>query len=191
MINPPIDRHLPPDEIGDVFVHVEKETDNGLVLSGAKVVVTGSATTHMAFIAHAGAPVRDRRFAVIAGIPMDTPGIKLISRTSYAQAAAEHGSPFNYPLSSRFDENDAILILDKVLVPWEDIFMYGDVEQFNQFGPKSGFASRLTLQGATRLAVKLDFIAGLLLKSLKMTGTKDFRGVQARVGEVLSWRSTF
>ncbi|WP_345750865.1 4-hydroxyphenylacetate 3-hydroxylase N-terminal domain-containing protein [Microbacterium rhizophilus] len=191
LINPPIDRHLPPDEIGDVFVHVEKETDNGLVLSGAKVVATGSATTHMAFIAHAGAPVRDRKFAVIAGIPMSTPGIKLISRTSYAQAAAEHGSPFDYPLSSRFDENDAILILDKVLVPWEDVFMYGDVEQFNQFGPKSGFASRLTLQGATRLAVKLDFIAGLLLKSLEMTGTKDFRGVQARVGEVLSWRSTF
>ena len=191
LINPPIDRNLPPDEIGDVFVHVEKETDAGIVLSGAKVVATGSATTHMSFIAHAGAPVRDRKFAVVAGVEMNTPGVKLISRTSYAQTADTTSSPFDYPLSSRFDENDAILVLDKVLVRWENVFLYGDVEQFNQFGVKSGFAARLTLQGATRLAVKVDFIAGLLLKSLELTGTRDFRGVEARLGEVLSWRSTF
>ncbi|MGA8721106.1 MAG: 4-hydroxyphenylacetate 3-hydroxylase C-terminal domain-containing protein, partial [Solirubrobacteraceae bacterium] len=40
-----------------------------------------------------------------------------------------------------------------------------------------------------RLAVKLDFIGGLLLKAVEATGTKDFRGVQAQVGEVLAWRN--
>jgi 4-hydroxyphenylacetate 3-monooxygenase len=45
--------------------------------------------------------------------------------------------------------------------------------------------------GCTRLAVKLDFIAGLLLKGVDATGTKDFRGVQAQVGEVLAWRNMF
>jgi 4-hydroxyphenylacetate 3-monooxygenase len=45
--------------------------------------------------------------------------------------------------------------------------------------------------GCTRLAVKLDFIAGLLLKGVEATGTKDFRGVQAQVGEVLAWRNLF
>ena len=38
--------------------------------------------------------------------------------------------------------------------------------------------------GCTRLAVKLEFIAGLLMKALEATGTKDYRGVQARLGEV-------
>ena len=33
-INPPVDRHLPPDEVSDVFLHVEKETDKGLIVSG-------------------------------------------------------------------------------------------------------------------------------------------------------------
>jgi 4-hydroxyphenylacetate 3-monooxygenase len=75
---------------------------------------------------------------------MDSPGMKLIARNSYSQMADEIGSPFDYPLSSRFDENDAILILDSVLVPWENVFVYGDVEKFNVFGPESGFASRLT-----------------------------------------------
>jgi 4-hydroxyphenylacetate 3-monooxygenase len=46
-------------------------------------------------------------------------------------------------------------------------------------------------QGCTRLAVKFDFIAGLLLKGIEATGAKDFRGVQAQVGEVLAWRNLF
>ena len=39
--------------------------------------------------------------------------------------------------------------------------------------------------------MKLDFIAGLLLKAVEATGSKDFRGVQANVGEVLVWRNLF
>ena len=43
-------------------------------------------------------------------------------------AAAAVGSPFDYPLSSRLDENDSILVFDKVFVPWENVFAYADVE---------------------------------------------------------------
>jgi 4-hydroxyphenylacetate 3-monooxygenase len=55
----------------------------------------------------------------------------------------------------------------------------------------SGFMARLTLHGCTRLAVKLDFIAGCVIKAVKMTGTAGFRGVQAQVGEILNWRDLF
>ena len=47
------------------------------------------------------------------------------------------------------------------------------------------------VHGCTRLAVKLDFIAGLLLKVIEAAGTKDYRGVQANVGEVIAWRNLF
>jgi 4-hydroxyphenylacetate 3-monooxygenase len=50
---------------------------------------------------------------------------------------------------------------------------------------------RFVVHGCTRLAVKLDFIAGLLLKAVEASGTKDYRGVQANVGEVLAWRNMF
>ena len=189
IINPPVDRSRPVDEVSDVFVHVERETDNGLILSGAKVVATGSAMTQMTFIANTGAPVRDKRFAIVAAIPTDAPGLKLIARTSYSQSAKRNGSVFDYPLTSRFDENDAILVLDKVLVPWENVFVYGDVDKFNGFMKHSGFGNRQVMQGATRMGVKLDFLSGLLMKSLELTGTKDFRGVQTRIGEVLGLRS--
>lgn len=114
------------------------------------------------------------------------PGLKLICRPSYAMTAEVMGSPFDYPLSSRLDENDSILVLDKVLIPWENVFVYGDIEKTNNFFPASGFVQRFTLHGCTRLAVKLDFIAGLLLKAVEATGTSNFRGVQAQVGEVIA-----
>ena len=189
IIHPPVDRNRPPDEVADVFVHVERETDNGLIVSGAKVVATGSAITNMNFIAHYGIPLQRREFALICTIPMGSPGMKLICRPSYSMNAAVMGSPFDYPLSSRLDENDTIFVLDKVLVPWENVFVYGDVEKASNFFPMSGFLPRFTFQGCTRLAVKLDFIAGMLLKALEMTGSKDFRGVQARIGEALAWRN--
>lgn len=191
IIHPPVDRHLPSEEVKDVFVHVEKETDNGLIVSGAKVVATGSAITHFNFISHYGLPLKKREFALVATVPMTAPGLKLICRPSYAATAAVMGSPFDYPLSSRLDENDTIFIMDRVLIPWENVFLYGDPEQVNSFVRQSGFLERLTFQGCIRLAVKIDFIAGLLLKAVEMTGTNDFRGIQARVGEVIAWRNMF
>ena len=120
---------------------------------------------------------------------MDTPGVKLICRPSYEMTAEVMGSPFDYPLSSRLDENDSIFIFDKVLVPWENVFVYGDTDKANNFFPQTGFIPRFCFHGCIRLAVKLDFIGGLLLKAVEATGTKDFRGVQAQVGEVLAWRN--
>jgi 4-hydroxyphenylacetate 3-monooxygenase len=101
------------------------------------------------------------------------------------------GSPFDYPLSSRLDENDAILVLDHALVPWENVLVYEDVEKSNTFFQHSGFFARAMLHGCTRLAVKLDFIAGLLLKAVDAVGSGDSRNVQASVGEAIAWRNLF
>jgi 4-hydroxyphenylacetate 3-monooxygenase len=71
------------------------------------------------------------------------------------------------------------------------VFAYGDIDKVNNFFPRSGFLPRFMFQGCTRLAVKMDFLAGLLLKGVEATGAKDFRGVQASVGEVIAWRNLF
>jgi 4-hydroxyphenylacetate 3-monooxygenase len=189
IVHPPVDRALPADETQGVYMHVERETDNGVIVSGAKVVATGSALTHRNFIAHFGLPFRDPKYASVCVTDMDVPGVKLICRNSYELQAAATGSPFDYPLSSRLDENDSILVFDKVLIPWENVFLYGDVEKCQMFFPGSGFIPRFTLHGLTRLCVKLDFITGLLSKALRATGTSEFRGVQANLGEVVAWRN--
>jgi len=88
-------------------MHVEKETDGGLIVSGAKVVATTSTLTHYNFIANNGAlPIKTKDFAFVCIVPTNAAGLKLFCRPSYEMTAAAMGSPFDYPLSSRLDEND-------------------------------------------------------------------------------------
>ena len=157
IVQPPVDRNIAPGAPGgatDVYAHVTKETDAGIRVSGAKVVATGSALTHFTFVAHVGVlPIQDKNFAIVFLVPSNAPGLKFICRVSNEQRAAVLGSPFDYPLSSRLDENDAIFIMDDVLVPWENVFVYADIDKANRFFPNSGFLPRAMLQGCTRLAV--------------------------------------
>ena len=147
LVQPPVDRNMAPGAPGgptDIYAHVTKETDAGIHVTGAKVVATGSALTHFTFVGHVGLlPVQDKKFALVFLVPTNAPGVKFICRVSNEQRAAVLGSPFDYPLSSRLDENDAIFIMDDVFVPWEDVFVYGDIEKANTFFPRSGFVPRV------------------------------------------------
>jgi 4-hydroxyphenylacetate 3-monooxygenase len=192
IVNPPVDRGRPTSEVKDVYVTIEKETDAGVVVSGAKVVATSAALTHYNFLGqNAATATNDPDMAVMFILPMDAPGVKLICRNSYEEIATTLGTPYDYPLSSRFDENDAIFVLDKVLIPWENVLVHRDTEKILSFYPRSGFLNGFCFQGCTRYAVKLDFIAGLVAKALRATGGDEFRGNQAMLGEIVAWRDLF
>jgi 4-hydroxyphenylacetate 3-monooxygenase len=190
LINPPVDRNRPVHEVADVFLHVVRETDAGAIVSGAKMLATGSALTHATFVAQNSAVTLEagkaEDYALVFIAPMDAPGTRLICRPSYEQNAH---SPFDHPLSSRFDENDAVLIFDQAFIPWENFLVYRNTERANSFYPASGFFNRFNLQGGTRLAVKLDFMTGLLARGLACNGTEAFRGVQVALGDVIAWRT--
>src|ERR1700677_414909 len=138
-----------------------------------------------------GQEITDPAMVVMFIASMNTPGIKLICRPSYEFAAAPSGSPWECPPTSRDGENDAIFVFDNAFIPWENVFIHRDVERLKNFYPKSGFFNGFTMQGCTRLAVKLDFIIGLLFKAARATGVESFRGVQAQIGEVIGWRNLF
>lgn len=191
LIDPPVDRSRDRVDVRDVFVSVDREDDNGIYVSGAKMVATGSVLTHATFVAvNSGVaarmqPGRDDDMAVVFIVDMDTPGLKVICRPSY-EAAVRH--VFEAPLASRFDENDAVIVFDNAFIPWENVLVYRDVETCKGFYAQSGFFNRYNLQSATRLSVKLEFAIGLLMKGTDASGTSDFRGVQAAIGELIAMR---
>lgn len=192
VVNPPVDRHLAPDAAKDVCVRVVRETDAGIVVSGAKVVATSAAISQWLFVGQTPATVgEDAAMAVSFLTPMGAPGMRVVCRTSYEGAARRHGSPFDYPLSARFDENDAIVVLENVVVPWENVLIYRDPARCRGFFGETGFLSGFLLHGCTRLTVKLEFMAGLLARALEATGGDEARGNRALLGEVVAWAETF
>ena len=191
LIDPPVDRHRARIDVRDVYLSVDRDDDKGIYVSGAKMVATGSALTHATFVAvNSGTAARmevgrDEDMALVFLIEMNAPGLKLITRPSYEYNAA---SPFEAPLASRFDENDAVMVFENAFVPWENVLIYRDVEKSKGFYAQSGFFNRYNLQSAVRLAIKLEFCIGLLMKGTDAAGTSQFRGVETAIGELIAMR---
>ena len=193
LVNPPIDRNKPVEQVKDVYITIQKETDAGIYVSGAKVVATNSALTHYNFLGqNMGQEITDPSMVVMFIAPMNTPGIKLICRPSYEFAAAATGSPWDYPLTSRFDENDAIFVFDNAFIPWENVFIHRDVERLKNFYPQSGFFNGFTMQGCTRLAVKLDFIdRPSATRRRAPPASRRFAACRRRSAKSIGWRNLF
>lgn len=191
LLNPAGDRSKRPSEQRDTYMHVTKERDDGIVVKGARMVSTGAAFSQVTYVSQyfpAGGLAGDEEdFALGFFLPFNAPGLKFIGRYSYENLAKKIGSPFDYPLSSRFDESDMSIVLDDVFVPWENVTAYRNPEIVNGLFSR-GFAQRFTFHAAVRTAVKMDFICGLLLKAVEMSGMLGFRGVQAQVGELIGMR---
>ena len=179
----------PVHEIADVFLHVVRETDAAQSSAAPRCLPLGQRSRmELSWRRIARRLWRSARPKISrsSSLRQWIHRTRLLCRTSYEQNAAQ---PFDHPLSSRFDENDAVLIFDEAFIPWENFLVYRNVERANSFYPASGFFNRFNLQSATRLAVKLDFMTGLLARALAYNGTDGFRGVQAALGDVVAWRT--
>ncbi|KGM29484.1 Pyoverdin chromophore biosynthetic protein pvcC [Photorhabdus luminescens] len=190
LVNPPVGRAKNVSDMRDIYLHVEKETDAGIIVKGVKMVATSAAISNATFVAQNSATHyekgREEDFALCLIVPMNSPNLKIICRKSYELAAL---SPFDNPLSSRFDENDSVLIFNDVFVPWENVLIYRDIERARNFYSVSGFLNRYPLQSGTRLAVKMDLICGLFANVLKSNGSDQFRGVRSHLADIVAIRN--
>jgi 4-hydroxyphenylacetate 3-monooxygenase len=112
----------PQDQDPDMMVHVVKETDAGIVLRGAKYE-TAASYADQAFLKPTIASWADEQlsdYAVGCIVKMGAPGVKHLCRSGFAG----RGSSDDYPLANRFDEVDTLVVLDNVMIPWEDVFFY-------------------------------------------------------------------
>jgi len=127
IINPQADRSKTAHEQADEFLTlgVVDEDAAGITVRGAKMLATSGIMANEVFVASIQ-PLQngDERYAVAFCVPMDAPGLKILSRKSYE---AEARSRFDNPLASRFDENDAVLVFEDVKVPWERVFVNQDI----------------------------------------------------------------
>ncbi|MGH7935091.1 MAG: 4-hydroxyphenylacetate 3-hydroxylase family protein [Candidatus Binataceae bacterium] len=183
LIDPQIDRSKGAAEQDDPFavLRIVRERDAGMVVRGAKMLSTLAPFANELWVG----PFYPRRageepYAVCFAIPVDTPGLKFICREPYDSGR----SHFDRPLSSRFDEEDALAVFDDVYVPAERIFIKGDIEIFNGILARTpGFAQ---LQGSIRGMVKLRFLAGLACHLAETIGRADALHVQAQLGELVA-----
>jgi 4-hydroxyphenylacetate 3-monooxygenase len=174
----------PQEQDPDMLVHVVKETDAGIIIRGAKYE-TAAAYANQAFLKPTIANWGDSKlseYALGCIVRMDAPGVKHICRTGFTGRAPER----DYPLSNRFDEVDTLMILDNVLIPWEDILFY-------QHTRAAAFI-RQTLHRYSafpfvqRTLSFADLMIGAALWNARQTGLDKQQAVQEKLAELAVWR---
>lgn len=187
LVDPRVDRSKVPSEMADddIYIRVVAERDDGIIVSGAKMIGTAAAFADEVLVGGTS-PVapQDADYALLFSTPMNAPGVRIISRVSY-EATAQ--SVFDNPLASRFDENDALVVYDKVFVPWERVLVYRDTDiAYNQWWETSAFMGFIH-HGAVRLWTKLEFLTGLAMLMMRGNNTFDLPPVKQQIGRLLSW----
>ncbi len=186
IVAPSVDRSKMASQLSDPFIQmgaVESKTE-GVVVRGAAMVST--AAPYAEEIIYFPNMLRDPdpRYALAFASPTNLKGIKFLARKTFAPRAGF--GDFEYPLSSRFEESDAIVIFDNVLVPWEDFFIYGEPGKISplMWGGvymKAWFNYHFTIQYYSRL----KFLVGLASLIATTVGIDKFINVQEHIGELL------
>lgn len=172
-------------EDAGVVLHVEEETKDGLIVSGAKVVATAAAYANDAlmFPMPANQVRGDEPYALCVSVPVASPGLKVICRGSFMHP----GRHADFPLSSRFDEMDSVLVFDRVLIPWDRVFLHGDVGLINGMYGACKVREMTAHQTNVRLQVKMEFLYALLVKIARMLGIEKTPWVAQALGETAAW----
>ena len=177
-------RYLTDSLAEDVALRVVKERDDGIVVRGARVLATlGPLSDEIAVYpsrSHHTAENADQ-YAVSFSIPSDTPGLRYICRESF-----DYGrSAFDHPLGARFEEMDAVVTFDDVLVPWERVFLLGNVQRCNDMTPRTGWIIHSFHQVVTRIMVKTEFLLGVASLMVETLGSGEQPHVQERLAEMI------
>jgi 4-hydroxyphenylacetate 3-monooxygenase len=184
IVNPQANQSVAAHEQEDKYlaVGIVDRDAEGITVRGAKMLATSGIMANEVFCSCIQ-PLRegDEMYALSFAIPMNSKGLKVLSRKSYEENAT---SVFDNPLSSRFDENDAVLYFDDVKVPWERIFVAGDVAMCaKQFHATPAHVYQ-NYQCQVRLMVKLRFLVGLARRITEVNGTGNFPQVRETLGQL-------
>ncbi|WP_353947778.1 4-hydroxyphenylacetate 3-monooxygenase, oxygenase component [Sporolactobacillus sp. Y61] len=154
----------------------------GIIIHGARLLATQGGMTDELLVFPTGAFHFDEACAYAFSIPSNTPGLKFICRTPFSGG----NSPYDHPLSSRFDEPDAIVIFDHVTVPWDRVFLNGNVEIASRLYTDSGFLPQQVHQVTSRNIVKTEFILGVIQSLVDAIHIAEYHHVQEKVTEVIT-----
>ncbi len=183
-INPQIDRSRPLSAQENTYAGIACKTfdDSGIRVSGAKMIVTLAPIADQLLIFNMpGLTNDDQDYALAFTVPTDAVGLKIICRKPLTH---DSYSEFDYPISSKIDEIDAYLVLDEVFVPWNDVFIFKDVEKSNKFYDVTKTRHHTGHQGVIRGLAKAELLIGTADAIAKNLGLSGFVNIQEKLGEL-------
>lgn len=190
IVPPQMDREKATREWDDEFlqVGVAEEREDGIVVRGAQMLGTSSAVSDYLYVSCIK-PLRfdEEAYALAFVTPLAAEGVRLLCRRPYG---SDQPSGFDYPMSTRFDETDALVVFDDVLVPWEHVFVYRDVELTRDQWHVTAAHSLGNNQAQIRLIAKMQFIVGVARRIVEVNGIERIPSVREKLADLASLAGT-
>lgn len=164
-----------------ISAKVVDRNEKGLVIKGARLLATQGGLTDEVLVFSAPRVFFDPSEAFAFSIPSNTKGLKFICREPFVGG----DSSFNHPLSSRYEEMDSIVVFDNVLVPWDRVFYYDNVEAATDFLLQSSFYQFAYHQVVTRQIVKTEFTLGVAQLIVKTINVGEYQHIQEKLSEII------
>jgi len=185
IVHPTIDKALGdvPAPGNQVALHKVEDTAHGIIVRGARILATlAPFADEIAVYPALPLPPGAEAYALAFSIPVDTPGLIFLCRDSVATPDAH---PFDRPLSTRFDEQDAFVIFDDVEIPRGRLFLDGHIDVYNTVGT-TGLRDNMTNQTTIRALTKLEFAYGLATRMAEAIGDTS-PAAHEMLGELLDY----
>ncbi len=165
----------------DMYVRVVEEKPDGIVVRGAKIHQSGAFAAHMILVV----PTRtmrenEKEYSIVFAVPSDAKGVKFVLQFNSFEAKRSLCANCSYDLGiPKYGiRSTAMMILDDVFIPWENVFMYGEhnytgklLEYFSLIhrmvgAPcKAGFAD-VVIGGAYTLAKHLEIAKSPIIRNM-------------------------
>ncbi len=167
-----------------ICLRVVDRNSDGLVLHGIKRIATAAPYADEILVWPFPPTFQpgEEPHANVFAIPMNTKGLKTFCRPSFSHPGARH----DYPLSSQFDEMDATVVFDQVLVPWERVFLHENIGLLNRMYRETRMRELTAHQTNARLEVKLGFVYAVLVKMAEAAGIAARADIMELLGEAVA-----
>ena len=163
-------------------LRVVREDDDGVVISGMKMLATGAVFANEIWIGNL-IPLAPNQLAesITCAIPVGAPGVTLWSRKPFELAAR---CEFDSPLAWRFDETDSMVMCEEVKVPYERVFVHEDPLLSRDIYVKTPSHCFGNHQSNVRCWAKLRLVLGLCSRIAHATGAIDTPAVKEMLGHM-------
>jgi 4-hydroxyphenylacetate 3-monooxygenase len=167
-------------------LQVVREGDDGVVISGMKMLATAAAFADEIWIGNLIPLAPDQlKQAVTCAVPVNAPGLTLWSRQTFTAR-----NEFDSPLAWRFDESDCMVMCDNVKVPWERVFVMDDAIRAREIYIRTPGHCYGNHQSNVRYWSKLRLIVGLASRVASSTGADQIPAVRELLGRLAALEAT-
>jgi 4-hydroxyphenylacetate 3-monooxygenase oxygenase component len=181
--DPNMDKTQRPEQDPDRCVRIVKEKDGGIVVRGARFVTLGPFSHEMQIAPTYMLNERETEFSLWFAVQANAPGLRILCREPFSGR-----SRYEHTASARFEEQDALVVMDDVFVPWERVFLARQPLLANRL-----FRSRVMAwaahAGAIQQLAHLDMFAGVGHLLAKVGGIDQRPHMQQLMGELLTYKT--